>query len=178
MAEVDDVVFVSKKGEGMGCWGFRLHCWVGKNTEDFKSCHPHYGTPLMATVHSAVVCPGGKMLGSKGSFLGREFMIIYGSYRSYPTYFQHTLRSIDQHISPVFGALSRSSHPFFFFKTKARRRTNSWSHSLVHGYGRRPTCCCTPSWCHECWVTSLATRDWLESWFACNSGRFGIIIES
>jgi len=27
---------------------------------DFKSCHPHYGTPLMATVHSAVVCPGGK----------------------------------------------------------------------------------------------------------------------
>ena len=32
-------------------------------TEDFKSCHPHYGTPLMATVHNAVVCPGGKMLG-------------------------------------------------------------------------------------------------------------------
>lgn len=27
---------------------------------DWKSCHPWYGTPLMATVHNAVVCPGGK----------------------------------------------------------------------------------------------------------------------
>lgn len=110
-----------------------------KNTKDFKSCHPHYGTPLMATVHSAVVCPGGKMLGSKGSFLGREFMWIYGSYRSYPTYFQHTLRSIDQHISPVFGALSRSSHPFFF--SSKPRQDEERIHDLIRwcmGMGADP----------------------------------------
>ena len=34
------------------------------NSEDWKSCHPEYGTPLMATVHNAVLCPGGKQLGS------------------------------------------------------------------------------------------------------------------
>ncbi|CAK9040538.1 BTB/POZ and TAZ domain-containing protein 5 (BTB and TAZ domain protein 5) [Durusdinium trenchii] len=27
---------------------------------DWKSCHPLYGTPLMATVHNAVLCHGGK----------------------------------------------------------------------------------------------------------------------
>ena len=100
-----------------------------KNTEDFKSCHPHYGTPLMATVHSAVVCPGGKMLGSKGSFLGKEFMIIYGSYRSYPTYFQHTLRSIDQHISPVFGTISII--PSFFFLQNQGKTKNEFMISFV-----------------------------------------------
>jgi len=31
--------------------------------EDWKSCHPWYGTPLMAAVHNAIVCPGGKQLG-------------------------------------------------------------------------------------------------------------------
>ena len=63
---------------------------------------------------------------------------IYGSYRSYPTYFQHTLRSIDQHISPVFGALSRSSHPFFSWKP---RQDEERIHDLIRwcmGMGADP----------------------------------------
>ena len=48
---------------------FFLPLAVFHRPEDFKSCHPHYGTPLMATVHNAVVCPGGKMLGCQRWFL-------------------------------------------------------------------------------------------------------------
>ena len=39
-------------------------CKKAPDDEDWKSCHPGYGTPLMATMHNAIVCPGGKQLGN------------------------------------------------------------------------------------------------------------------